>query len=36
MPKGYWIAHNDVQDMEVYKACLAGAGSRETTAPSAT
>ena len=25
MPKGYWIAHNDVQDMEVYKTYLAGA-----------
>lgn len=25
MPKGYWIAHNDVQDMEVYKTYLAAA-----------
>ena len=25
MSKGYWIAHNDVQDMEVYKTYLAGA-----------
>ena len=25
MPKGYWIAHNDVHDMEVYKTYLAGA-----------
>ena len=25
MTKGYWIAHNDVHDMEVYKTYLAGA-----------
>lgn len=26
MPKGYWIAHNDIHDPETYKKYLAGSG----------
>ncbi len=26
MPKGYWIAHNEVHDPETYKKYLAGCG----------